>query len=98
MAGACVVHSGNKAIPPLVAAALIWLVRLFLKVGIVVTFEMPSSHRLFTLVGMREVFDRCIEIMYKGATVCTAPQLTIPMFKLGGVLQWAAFYALSFVF
>ena len=35
------------------------------------------------------------EIMYNGAPACKRPDVTLQVYRLGGVMQWIAFYSLS---
>lgn len=98
-------HRGTAALLPLGAAFTIYVLRILLKLAAVLLFlveEWPMSNGTpsTTLVNVGRVgFDKSMDIMYRGAVACPRSyEHVLPMFKLGGVLQWAAFYALSFAF
>jgi hypothetical protein len=69
----------------LICAIAVLLVRIVLKVFIVATVELNSY-------SPRAIMMKSIQIMYDGAVVCQYPQYTIPIFQLGGLLQWVVFY------
>lgn len=46
----------------------------------------------------RFVLNKSLDIMYHGENVCRNPGLTIPMFKVAGILQWVVFYLLLEIF
>lgn len=76
---------------PVIYAVIIYGVRFLLDAATLVTYEKcafsPSS---FTALHK--------DIMYRGAVACKRPDVVIPVYRIGGVLQWAAFYALSYGF
>ncbi len=74
----------NRAMLLTCAVALL-IVRIVMKVFIVSTVELNSY-------SVRAIMMKSIQIMYDGAAVCQYPQYTIPIFQLGGLLQWVVFY------
>lgn len=96
---------GRGAALPLLAGVLLYALRLVFKVAAIVFYEMPAAPPLQTLARLlvdgetREiVFRRSMAVMFHGAKACADPAHTLPMFQLGGVLQWVVFYVLAFVF
>jgi hypothetical protein len=74
----------NRFMLFLCALALL-LTRIVLKVFIVSTVELGSY-------SPQAIMMKSIQIMYDGAYACQYPQYTIPIFQLGGLLQWVTFY------
>lgn len=62
-----------------------------MNIGISYLWNHPQS-------TITEIFNLSKNIMYKGHLACNNPSVTIPFFKVSGVLQWVSFYVLSFIF
>ena len=85
---------GRGAILPLATGCALYALRVVLKAAAIVMFEMLRSRALlpFSRVWREEVFERSMAIMFRGADACSNPTLTLPVFRMCGVLQWVVFY------
>jgi hypothetical protein len=82
----------------ILTALLIYAIRIPLKIGAVAWYEfdqLPMGN-IWALVKL--LVGRHMEIMFKGPGACRDPIHVMPIFKICAVLQWVAFYALSFIF
>jgi hypothetical protein len=75
----------------LIIAALIYLVRIALKAGVVLLFETWSA----SSSPLEAIAQKCMLIMYKGEEVCLTPGVTLMIFKLCAIGQWAVFWLFS---
>jgi len=105
---AAVVHahrSRNIAlVPPLVCAVTVYALRIVLKVGVMLAFDPKVRLGLGRgIVPLAKLgFARTLDVMMLGPGAYGEDAATLwpviaPIFKVCGVLQWVAFYALSFV-
>jgi hypothetical protein len=89
--------SGTNALAPLLAAMCVYAGRIVLKVLVILLFEkLPTWSNWVDFPGI--ILARHQDIMYRGARACTNPDAVMPVVKFCGVLQWAVFYAVSFIF
>jgi hypothetical protein len=94
-------QSGTNALAPLLAAVTVFAGRIVLKILVILLYEkLPplaaSSSSWVYLLG--SVLVRNQDIMYRGSRACTNPAAIMPVMKFCAVLQWAVFYAISFIF
>lgn len=92
---------GEKSLVLVTFALMINVLRIGFRFIVVMHFELGiSPYQLFTNPQklIYEIFKLSKDIMYRGDVACSNPSITIPIFKLSGVLQWVSFYAISFIF
>jgi hypothetical protein len=69
----------------LCSSIILYIVRVIMKAFIVAMIEID-------LFSLQSILTKSIEIMYNGAAACKHPQYTLPIFQVGGLLQWVVFY------
>lgn len=91
---------GGKSVLLVLMALAVNAIRIGFRTLAILYFEMNLGlmdlyHHPKTIY---DVFNLGKSIMYRGHYVCSNPSVTIPIFKVSGVLQWVSFYILSFIF
>ena len=99
-AGAASMSSVSKGLAPLLTAAVIFAIRLPLKVGALVLLEFgwPSPwYMILSPSFVLAVRDKAMAVMYQGPEIACKhyPQSIESIFQITAVLQWVSFYALS---
>jgi hypothetical protein len=69
----------------LCCALMLYVTRVVMKAFIVATVELNTF-------SLQAIFIKSMDIMYEGASYCQYPQYTLPVFQIGGLLQWIVFY------
>lgn len=69
----------------LCCAFILYVTRIAMKAFIVAFVEIHSF-------SVSAIMTKSMDIMYYGALYCQYPQYTIPVFQIGGLLQWIVFY------
>lgn len=91
---------GGKAVLLVLMAIAINVIRIGFRILAVLYFELNLT--IIDLIKkptmIYDIFTLSKTIMYKGYHICLTPSITIPVFKISGVLQWVSFYTLSFIF
>jgi hypothetical protein len=103
----CAVFSKSSTLPPVFVCTLIYLLRAVLKGVATYWYEVPDWYKLEWfqwlepntwkhILGLG--FNRHQAIIELGAKACKYPGPVMMIFKIAGVLQWVALYALTFMF
>lgn len=81
-------------------ASTAYLSRVIIKLVCVNSLEFGrgSIVLLYDTKAYKNAFQKSMAITRNGAEKCNYPRVTLAVFKLGGVLQWLAFYLLSLLF
>lgn len=82
----------RHALKIVVSALALYLLRIVLKVAVVWWYCAPT--------GVMDIAHVSLGIMFKGASACLATEnapLLIPVFQMGGLMQFVVFYLLSMV-
>lgn len=91
-------YKWNAGIIPFCSALLIYGMRGLMKV-LTVTYAEMASEEISNITGFYTFFClRHSKIMYTGAKGCFNAEMTIPVFKFAGVLQWAILYGFMLCF
>lgn len=95
-------HRDVSLVPPVLCAGVVYLIRLVLKAVVMLMADAKvraavsqSWSALFAAM-----FERTMDVMMRGPLAYNDDNtwaMVGPVFKVCGVLQWVAFYALSFV-
>jgi hypothetical protein len=105
LVAACVhvYHRRDMALlPTLVCVGTVYGIRLVLKAGVMLALDPQSCASRGQPLGtmMSVLFSRTLDVMMHGPLAFGDAETwrqVAPVFKVCGVLQWVAFYALSFV-
>ena len=104
-------HAHSTALPPLLCAVVIFLLRLAFKMLVLVIYDKYANAYFLNagsyVTAIRGIHKRGSEFMFMGRAAYgttlseadeTAWTAISGVFKVCGVMQWVAFYALSLVF
>lgn len=88
------------------AAAIIYALRVLIKVGVLVVLEFGKPLNADTVLGMLwnvdnfrdNLLTQAYAIMFKGESRAKEPKASIYLFSLCGVLQWLVFFIFSFIY
>ncbi len=81
----------HGAMMPILCALIIYGLRFVLDAGTLLYYEQCA----FDITHFTTLHK---DIMYRGSIACKRPDIVIPVYRIGGLLQWTAFYALSLGF
>jgi len=89
-----------------ITAAIIYALRLLIKVGVLVVLEFRKPLNADTLLGILwnvenfrdKLLAQAYAIMFKGESRAEHPKASIYLFSLCGVLQWLVFFIFSFIY
>ena len=65
--------------------------------GLVIAIYEQTSSSDSVVHYIQEMGNIHMKIMYDGAKACKYPEITIPVFQIGGLLQWVCFLTLTFI-
>lgn len=91
----------TRRVPVLACALMIETLRMGMKGFIVMFTEFDNSvwdvkvymYALLNVGGLRDrIVTHILNIMFLGVDYCMIPQLTLPVLRVTGLLQWIAFY------
>ena len=79
----------------LLYAIFIYGLRIAMKGLVIAIYEQPDASSFIHYI--QATGHTHMQIMYEGAKVCKHPEITIPVFQIGGVMQWVCFLALTLI-